>query len=609
MRKFTLLTMMLVMGFAGLAQKTTQVPLLNTDVKHKVFNMKQHQSNTFRNVGDTIWYNDLSNASEWSIYNLNGTTYDWVIGTSFPSGPYSSGQTISSTTVSNGFAMFDSDNYGDVTHDACIEYSYTIDCSSLSNVAVVAQQSYRYYSSVSECYVEVSVDGVNWDSYPINTAVASGTTEEEPFKVNISATAANQATVHIRIRWAGNWEYAWMFDDIAVVEGANYDLVGQAWIPTFYGAGWYSVMPKSNHTPLTLFQVPVFNNGAQDLTGLNMTVTIDDETATQVYNETTITTISGSQDLVSSGLDTLYNDVPFDPDTTAVHTYIVNMSIAMIESDESPADNELVTPYLFQITDSTIGRANAIDRWLSTAYYSGTISGDVFGTIVYLPNPDTVSSMDLFLKADAAALANGASVTATLYSVDPGTGAWVEVISSDPYDITAADTASAGHWVNIPYVTDGFSEIISGGGWYLIGLVANYDPASSVVAFGAEQLFPHDFQNSVNLLVGGSTWYYTTSGVPAFYLNMKHAPVATSANTYNQAQVSIYPNPANTEIHIDNASGATIYVYNLTGQNVVTLENANKFNTVNVSDLPAGSYIVKVVNNNDVKTQKINIVK
>ncbi len=606
MRKFTLLTLMLAIGFASFAQRATQKSLINASVKQKTVFKSQKQNQVLRAVGDTIWYNDLGTPSEWSIYNLNSTTYDWVIGTAMPSGPYSTGQTISSTTVANGFAMFDSDAYGDVAFDACIEYAGTIDCSTYGNVSVTAQQSCRNFSAGAACAVEVSTDGTNWTSYPINTALASGDTEENPFAVNVSATAANQATVHIRIRYTGQWEYAWMFDDIALVEGADYELVGQGWIPNFYGAGWYSKMPKSNHTALTYFQVPIFNNGAQTLTGLNMTVTIDDETSTQVYNQNTTTTISGNTDIASAGLDTLYNDVAFDPDTTANHTYTVNMSIGENETDENPSNNVLATPYTFEITDLQIARATTISRWIGISSYTGTVSGDVFGTIFYLPNPDTVASMDLFLRADAAALAGGASIQATLYVSDPGTGDWVEVISSDPYDITAADTASAGHFVNLPYLVDGFSEIIAGGGWYMAGLKQFLDPATESIEFGCDNEFPHDYPNSVNLSVNG-TWYYTSSGVPAFTLNFDHF---INVNTQDaQAGVSVYPNPASTEIHVDHAAGASIEVYNLMGQSVMSVTNATEFNTVNVESLAAGTYIVKVVNNNNVKTQKINIVK
>ena len=614
MKKVTLLALMLAIGFASFAQKATQKSLINPDVRTRMFFKNQSTLPVQRAVGDSIWGNDFSNASDWTMYHTGGTSPnsgnapgDWEIqNTQNPNAGYGTG-TITNSTWQNGFAIYDADAYGDDSNgeDAYIEYTGTIDLSSYSNVALTCAQYGRKWQT-TQMFVEVSTDGTNWTSYEVNTDWVESVTYESPVNVNISATAANQATVHIRFHYHGGWDYCWNIDDVKLVEGADYDLVGQNWIPQFYGAGWYSKMPKSNHTPLTYFSVPVYNNGTQQLTGLNMTVTIDDETSTQVYNQNTTTTLSGNTTIAAATLDTLYDDVAFDPDTTANHTYTVNMSIGMNETDEDPSNNSLANPYSFEITDLQIARATTISRWLSIAYFSGTVSGDVIGEMVYLPNPDTVSSVDVFLSADAAALSGGASITATLYSMDQATGNWVEVISSDPYDITAADTVSAGHYVNIPFLTDGFSEIISGGNFYLIGMVCNFDPSTEVVKFGADNVFPHDYQSSTNLSVNG-TWYYTSSGVPDFTLNMLHAVGVN--NQEAKTGVSIYPNPANTEIHVDNADGATIEVYNLMGQNVMTVENANKFNTVNVESLAAGTYIVKVVNNNDVKTQKINIVK
>ncbi len=613
MRKITLLVLMLALGFASFAQKANQKSLINPDVKERIVFKNHSTLPVQRAVGDSIWGNDFSNTADWTMYHTGGTSPnsggqpgDWeILTTQDPNAGYGTG-TIQNSTWQNGFAIYDADKYGDDTNgeDAYIEFVGTINCSTYSNIAVTGAQYGRKWQT-TKMFVEVSTDGTNWTSYEINTNWTTSVVYDNPINVNISSTAANQPTVHIRFHYHGGWDYCWNIDDIKLIEGADYDLVGQVWIPQFYGAGWYSQMPKSNHTPLTLFSVPIFNNGAQQVTGLNMTVTIDDG-GTQVYNQNTTTTISGNTSLASAGLDTLYDDIAFNPDTTATHTYTVNMSVDIAETDENLANNSLADPYSFEITDLQIARATTIDRWLSTAYYTGTVSGDIFGTIVYLPNPDTVASMDVFLRANAAALAGGASVTATLYANDPATGNWVEVISSDPYDITAADTASAGHFVNLPYLQDGFSEIISGGGWYLIGLVSNYDPASQVVAFGADHSFPHDYQNSVNLTING-VWYYTSSGVPAFTLNFDHVIGVNSQEI--QAGVSIYPNPASTEIHVDHADGATIEVYNLMGQNIMTVENANKFNTVNVEALAAGTYVVKVVNNNEVKTQKINIVK
>ena len=80
--------------------------------------------------------------------------------------------------------------------------------------------------------------------------------------------------------------------------------------------------------------------------------------------------------------------------------------------------------------------------------------------------------------------------------------------------------------------------------------------------------------------------------------------IGSSVATNNVNAVSVYPNPANDVIFVSET--ANITVINMVGQVVATANNATQ---VNVSELPAGNYIVKVQNENVNSVQKINIVK
>lgn len=73
--------------------------------------------------------------------------------------------------------------------------------------------------------------------------------------------------------------------------------------------------------------------------------------------------------------------------------------------------------------------------------------------------------------------------------------------------------------------------------------------------------------------------------------------------------LNVYPNPASTEIHIDNAAGAQVTILNIAGQEVMNINNADASATLNVSNLTEGLYIVRVVNGNEVSTSKVNIVR
>ena len=80
--------------------------------------------------------------------------------------------------------------------------------------------------------------------------------------------------------------------------------------------------------------------------------------------------------------------------------------------------------------------------------------------------------------------------------------------------------------------------------------------------------------------------------------------ISESANT-----LSVSPNPANTFIKVENAAGSRITVYNIAGQEVLSVASAEANETLNVSDLKAGIYIVRVANGNEVSTAKVSIVR
>lgn len=75
------------------------------------------------------------------------------------------------------------------------------------------------------------------------------------------------------------------------------------------------------------------------------------------------------------------------------------------------------------------------------------------------------------------------------------------------------------------------------------------------------------------------------------------------------ANIAIYPNPAKDMLTIANAENAQISIYNLVGQEVRKIERAATTEVINVADLAKGSYIVKIMNEGNVATQKFNVVR
>ncbi|HOU97264.1 MAG TPA: choice-of-anchor J domain-containing protein [Bacteroidales bacterium] len=94
-----------------------------------------------------------------------------------------------------------------------------------------------------------------------------------------------------------------------------------------------------------------------------------------------------------------------------------------------------------------------------------------------------------------------------------------------------------------------------------------------------------------------------------FYLLLDKVEVYESSDVNTNAinsSVFVYPNPVSTTLTVANDNAKVIEIYNLNGQKVAEYTNTN---SANVANLAQGTYMVKVVTNNNVINQKINIVR
>lgn len=81
----------------------------------------------------------------------------------------------------------------------------------------------------------------------------------------------------------------------------------------------------------------------------------------------------------------------------------------------------------------------------------------------------------------------------------------------------------------------------------------------------------------------------------------------TSVGINNEVlnQVRVYPNPTTGLVQVENAQNASINVYNVIGELVMSVRKASQLNTLDLSGLHNGTYMIQVVSDNAVKTQKV----
>ena len=84
-------------------------------------------------------------------------------------------------------------------------------------------------------------------------------------------------------------------------------------------------------------------------------------------------------------------------------------------------------------------------------------------------------------------------------------------------------------------------------------------------------------------------------------------PTGVQAST--KEAVSLFPNPTNGVLNVANATDATIQIWNMLGQKVAEVNHANNFERIDLSNYSNGTFIVRIITDDQTITKKINLVK
>lgn len=102
---------------------------------------------------------------------------------------------------------------------------------------------------------------------------------------------------------------------------------------------------------------------------------------------------------------------------------------------------------------------------------------------------------------------------------------------------------------------------------------------------------------------------YSDADMYAVYVDDIMIDFSNDANIALSESISIYPNPANNVVVIENAENANVTIINMVGQ-VVASQNVNSNReSVNISNLSEGTYVIRIENGAEVSTQKLNVIR
>jgi len=223
MRKIIAVAGMLLVSIVMLAQQPLKVRKAQKNVV-KYISSKHVVNNRYKS-GVVYWENDFNNPAEWVMTNQTSDEQNWVIDTVAPSGPFEIPK-INSTSGGN-FALFDSDLLGsdENVQDADLTIASPINLSGYSAVSLQFEQFYRRYEG--QTFVYISKDGVNWEEIEVNSDLdVNEYCQSNPtlVRIDITSIAADQPQVWIRFNYKGGWDYAWMVDDVKIIETPSKDI-------------------------------------------------------------------------------------------------------------------------------------------------------------------------------------------------------------------------------------------------------------------------------------------------------------------------------------------------------------------------------------------------
>ena len=105
--------------------------------------------------------------------------------------------------------------------------------------------------------------------------------------------------------------------------------------------------------------------------------------------------------------------------------------------------------------------------------------------------------------------------------------------------------------------------------------------------------------------------FHCKSAADAAYLMLDDISIdlVTGVAENSTQDISVYPNPANDKLFILSENIKNVEIYNLLGKVVFETETLNPNGSIDIANLPKGTYIVRITKDNNVISKKINIIR
>ncbi len=550
-----------------------------------------------------IWSDDFSVPANWTMSNTSTPAQNWEIITTgaWPTNLSSQGFPVFVSPSGGNFALINSDLAGaSAVQRADITTANSINLS--ANPAVVLE--FYNYTKVffDSLIVQVSNNGTTWVSYPVNTQYGYTyggsnyvtTPNPEKVTVNITPTAGGQATVWIRFRYKGAYDWFWAIDDVSISDLAPNDIVLGA---VFYGE--YSRIPVGQQMPITL-GAGIANIGAAAQTNVVLNVAVNN------------TVFTGSSAVLASmavgETDTVAITTQFTPG--GIGDYAFAFAAIQTETDANPANNA-TSDDTIKVTANTYARDSY--QYTGNGVWNGAGEPFELGNLYSIATNTIAISINFVLQGSTSL---GSIVAVKLYDAT-----LVNVIaSSNPYTILSADIPSSSGInpisVTLPFTSPAVLEADSS--YVAVVEFLNLSGTDTVVLATGSNIAQQS-QTSFLYDTPTATWL-TISSTPMVRLCFDFSVGINEANSANgitlfQNQPNPFSNISVITYELEKSASVALSVYDVTGKKVAEQNEGNQSkgqHTINVDagNLSAGVYYYSLtVGKHVTSTMKMVVIK
>jgi hypothetical protein len=584
-------------GMHGVTQSKEALRTVGEDMHSPQSYTPFHQ---LKASGDIVWSEEFNGGS--TGWTTGGPQDIWAFSTSGPSGQYSTpaDEIIESTTVGNGFMMFNADGNQPGAPSTFVDHVGWMQSPVLPSLVGFTELTLTFEHTYRTCcangfvpQVEVSDDGFT-TSETYNVGVpgvdvnsAAPTTLQKVDLSGFIAGATDLTNVQIRFLFdgtGGTSHYWWQVDDVAVIESFNNDIL----LNEFFLASGTQKVPYHQVPVEQLVDVEfsgiISNLGAATQNDVQLEVLADDGTNQSTFNSAGLVQNAGASDSVATTSNWL-------PAGVAGTTFDLTLSATQTEAEQAPLDNERTE--VFTITDSVYSVDNGTIGGSISNFDGNSEQAFKIGNVMEIMNDTYITSMSVYVsdRQDS----QGQQIYGELQKSD-GTAFNFEAITSF-YSLQAGDLGTI---VTIP-----FQNPIQVAAGDVILLLAGHQGSGSTaiadVTFGSAQRIPQG-----NVLGAGADNELANLIDPRAVIVRANLDQTISVDELANNNVSIghcYPNPFSNKTtvgyNLKNSGEVSYSVVDLSGKSIVEVNEGvvaagGHEITIDRSNMSAGMYYLNM---------------